>query len=1326
MKKFSPKVYLLAITLGLAAILFAHAEPFPIGINQIERNPMDFISQAFWKESPSSGETAKALFGTDASGATAYTQNRSGYIAGDCSRSNMNVYHVFPDHFDDSTNPTIENNTIFVLESGNYSYLWDPFQYLSGACIALVASGNVSLDWSLIPINNPENIIIDNIANPEIGVSTKTYTNTGNEEVILKSNVAYTWYYTIIWNITNQITGIIADTTGYINIALDPGEGDKKIDVIFGTGNTVLMHFTKHIILDTTAPIFTGTSQSGAIVISGWVYNTGVSFTFSDVNLSGATLDGNPYTGGTLITGEKSYSFVVTDLAGNSTWINFAIDYTTPTFTRIMQNGTVLGRNKFYFNTGVFFVFNDTNLSGATLNGNLYTGTIISWENAYIFNVMDKAWNNTGVSFYIDNTLPNCTPTSPLSGSTVISGSLALDWNCIDNYWLTGLSIIINDSGNNLVYSGKLATTGTSFIYTGSSNTYNWKVIATDFAGNDSNMSFQKITYIKPILVTSQNPGILYLGKYYVNTGNISIAFSGNLPFQYQFTGDTVTTGKYFYTNWTVNRNIILSSGDWVKNIMMSYRSGSQSGWMVGPTLFYVDTVAPSISGTYPTANLKTNQTTINFQRTGTDTWGISGYVLKLDNNVIYSGTATNFSATNINTGSHTWTIQAIDHAGNSTTNTLQALTVDNSYPTIIGVTNNGYYSTGVTPILSQATGLLNGNVYVSHMPITWDALYNLVVTNDVGNTTSVTFTIDTTKPVISPISPANGTTLTTSNNMTFMRNGQDTNMSGYLFTLSNTGGYNTNRQLVEQSFYIWNIPNGTYVWTVTAFDKAGNSNTISQTLIVNLALSGTVGLTWKITNNNIEYTNTTFGIQFTSNKNGTISIAGDLLSGGIMDNIIGWIGKAFTVIPTAWDGVKTFTAQIMTGNETVVKTVTGYLDTTAPSTPTFSGQPTNYSGTCLIGWATSSDAWVGISDYTFAVLSGSTVLKTGISTITGMNIANMEIGSTGNYTLYVAARDKLGNTSTSGSFTFGYVGIEDLTVDIFSITRVTNASLNTKYKSNSITVSGITTGSRVLASVDNWSLIVNGVDVGVNQYVKLGDQVQIALYSSQEENDMTAWKLTIWDQSSIFRVVTNLNGNSWSLDNNYTISTLTNTQKLHVSLIYNTLSSLYSSSQQTDFMVSLKSLVKSKIVTMTNNNENVANIETMEYLFNLINDDFAGSSSTSSSSSYIAPNGKSYTIQYSNNGYTSSTFSVVRYFSSLTDIKSYIDQKNPKSVYVGGDYAIDQSRTTSTYIAPSGKSYVFFKTTDGRYGSNNFASAKIFKNLADMKHHINVNNPKN
>ena len=261
---------------------------------------------------------------------------------------------------------------------------------------------------------------------------------------------------------------------------------------------------------------------------------------------------------------------------------------------------------------------------------------------------------------------------------------------------------------------------------------------------------------------------------------------------------------------------------------------------------------------------------------------------------------------------------------------------------------------------------------------------------------------------------------------------------------------------------------------------------------------------------------------------------------------------------------------------------------------------------------------------------------------------------------------------------------------------------------------------------MDNWSLIVNGVDVGVNQYVKLGDQVQIALYSSQEENDMTAWKLTIWDQSSIFRVVTNLNGNSWSLDNNYTISTLTNTQKLHVSLIYNTLSSLYSSSQQTDFMVSLKSLVKSKIVTMTNNNENVANIETMEYLFNLINDDFAGSSSTSSSSSYIAPNGKSYTIQYSNNGYTSSTFSVVRYFSSLTDIKSYIDQKNPKSVYVGGDYAIDQSRTTSTYIAPSGKSYVFFKTTDGRYGSNNFASAKIFKNLADMKHHINVNNPKN
>jgi hypothetical protein len=49
---------------------------------------------------------------------------------------------------------------------------------------------------------------------------------------------------------------------------------------------------------------------------------------------------------------------------------------------------------------------------------------------------------------------------------------------------LLGTNLIINDSGSNQVYTTQINSTGTSFIYTGGSNIYNWKIIATDKAGN--------------------------------------------------------------------------------------------------------------------------------------------------------------------------------------------------------------------------------------------------------------------------------------------------------------------------------------------------------------------------------------------------------------------------------------------------------------------------------------------------------------------------------------------------------------------------------------------------------------------------------------------------------------------------------------------------------------------------------------------------------------------------------------------------------------------------------------------------------------------------
>ena len=55
----------------------------------------------------------------------------------------------------------------------------------------------------------------------------------------------------------------------------------------------------------------------------------------------------------------------------------------------------------------------------------------------------------------------------------------------------------------------------------------------------------------------------------------------------------------------------------------------------------------------------------------------------------------------------------------------------------------------------------------------------------------------------------------------------------------------------------------------------------------------------------------------------------------------------------------------------------------------------------------------------------------------------------------------------------------------------------------------------------------------------------------------------------------------------------------------------------------------------------------------------------------------------------------------------------------------IDQSRSTAAYKAPNGKSYSLLKLINGRYGSYTFQTAKTFTTLKELKAYINKNNPK-
>ena len=104
---------------------------------------------------------------------------------------------------------------------------------------------------------------------------------------------------------------------------LSTSDGNKTVymQIQDAIGNTTTWTISDSIILDTTAPSYSGVNNL-------WIYSGNVSVQYSDVNISGATLNGNTYTSGTPITQEGSYTLMISDLAGNSTTITFSIDKT--------------------------------------------------------------------------------------------------------------------------------------------------------------------------------------------------------------------------------------------------------------------------------------------------------------------------------------------------------------------------------------------------------------------------------------------------------------------------------------------------------------------------------------------------------------------------------------------------------------------------------------------------------------------------------------------------------------------------------------------------------------------------------------------------------------------------------------------------------------------------------------------------------------------------------------------------------------------------------------------------------------------------------------
>lgn len=118
---------------------------------------------------------------------------------------------------------------------------------------------------------------------------------------------------------------------------LSNGDGNKTVYMqLKDTAGNLSTVFSDTIVLDTTPPVITGVANSG-------VYNTDVTISFNEGT---ATLNGAPFTSGTIVKSTGNYTLVVTDSAGNTTTVTFVIDKVLPQAVEVTIKSTNLDSTK--------------------------------------------------------------------------------------------------------------------------------------------------------------------------------------------------------------------------------------------------------------------------------------------------------------------------------------------------------------------------------------------------------------------------------------------------------------------------------------------------------------------------------------------------------------------------------------------------------------------------------------------------------------------------------------------------------------------------------------------------------------------------------------------------------------------------------------------------------------------------------------------------------------------------------------------------------------------------------------------------------------------
>lgn len=361
-----------------------------------------------------------------------------------------------------------------------------------------------------------------------------------------------------------------------------------------------------------------------------------------------------------------------------------------------------------------------------------------------------------------------------------------------------------------------------------------------------------------------------------------------------------------------------------------------------------------------------------------------------------------------------------------------------------------------------------------------------------------------------------------------------------------------------------------------------------------------------------------------------------------------------------------------------------------------------------------------------------SNVVSSGSTNNTGVSITHNPSFMTG--TFYWRVIDK----KTAGVSEHRVVIISDIInlstkVNQFNLNTITGANLSQSYSSNIIWITWLTNNVSVLARLENniWALFVNNIMVWSQYLVKNNDQIRIELISSNIYYTWVSAKLIVWTWNSLmsgtFAVITKTgnqnmpwpNYNSWSLP--YSL-------KMQAILFVDSIAEMYKHNPQklSQFLTTFKAILQDRSDVLANsilqsNNQTEKSMlylqkDSIDYLYFVVND-YLNNIDYAQSNTYIAPNGKSYLVQFDDNrfAYTSPDFTYRKYFPTWELFKRHIDINNPGSYYdwVSGD----------TITAPNGKTYTIH-TENSKRTSNDMMYKKYFDTRDKIIEHISINNP--